>query len=332
MEKKVLVAILVAGMLGVSACGDGGAKVSTVEPESSVVAEMSSETVGSSEEESSAESEAANIAEAEPEQVDMYEAFLKDEALVYGYNTENDADGDGGYSLSDVIEGFKEQYYGMQEIPAVEYAYIDCGNDGVKELVVRFVGMGIYEPGDDSTLVCVIKEIDGQLELCHSYETWARSETTMNQYGYLTSGGSNGASNHGFRAGYIDSVGQWNYLYYTEEEADINQLAMDERLKNIPAVAANRSYDGNIYVATTTFEEMLSAEDYLNTERFYTYYVDGAEDVYQDGVYKEIFDEAGVKFYLPEEIDAMIQEKEASFGIDEEIKNAPEISWEKLSK
>lgn len=313
MKSKIWGAILVAGMLWVSACGDGGAKVSTVETESS------------------------DVVEKEVVRSELYELFLADEALMYSQmysrNVENTIGGEVGYSLSALIEGFKDWYYGMQEPPTVEYAYIDCGNDGVEELAVRFVGMGIYEPGDDSTVVYVIKEIDGQLEYCYKYQTWARSETTLNQYGYITSGGSNGASNYGFSAGYIDGTGKWNYLYYTEEEADINQLTMNEQLKNLPMVAANKSYDGVIYVATTTFEEMVSQEAYLNTERFYAYYVDGAEgDVYTDSVYKEIFDEAGVKFYLPEEIDAMILEKELSMGITEEIKNAPDISWEKLSE
>ena len=160
MKKKFLVAILVAGMLGMSACGDGGAQVSTVEPESS------------------------DVVEKEVVRSELYELFLADEALMYSQmysrNVENTIGGDVGYSLSALIEGFKDWYYGMQEPLTVEYAYIDCGNDGVEELAVRFVGMGIYEPGDDSTVVYVIKEIDGQLEYCYKYQTWARSETTLN--------------------------------------------------------------------------------------------------------------------------------------------------------
>ncbi|MBE5865944.1 MAG: hypothetical protein E7292_07010 [Lachnospiraceae bacterium] len=331
MKKKILGAMLVAGMLGLGACGDGEVKM--VESESFAETEVSVERADVSVAESVAETESLSITETELDQVDTYEAFLKNEALMYEHFVEGATDGDVGYSLSAIMDRFKETYYGMQDAPVVEYAYIDCGNDGVTELAVRFTGMGIYAPEDDSSVIYVIKEIDGQLELCYSYETWARSETRLNQHGYVTSGGSNGASNYGFSAGYIDGAGKWNYLYYMEEEADINQLTMNEQLKNLPVVAANKSYDGVIYVATTTFEEMVSQEAYLNTERFYAYYVDGAEgDVYTDSVYKEIFDEAGVKFYLPEEIDSMILEKELSLGITEEIKNAPDISWEKLSE
>lgn len=344
MRKKFLLVLLAIGVIGMTACMDEGqaesssVQESVAQTESVKIdleeSESSSEEV-SSKQEVSSETEDSSGEVVEQTGTDKYQEFLKGNELVYynyiGMNYGDAAVDDTGYSLSDMLESFDEQYWGMEQEPTVEYAYLDCGNDGVEELAVRFVGMGIYSPGDDSTLVLIIKEIDEKLELCYLYETWARSETTLNQYGYITSGGSNGASNHGYGAGYIDAAGKWNYLYYMEEEVDINQLAFHEALANVPVVAETKEYEGNIIVCTTTFEDMSSPEAYLKAERFYSYAVDGVEgDVYSEGVYKEIFDEAGVKFYLPEEIDAMILDKEASLGITEEIKSAPKLTWEKL--
>ncbi len=71
-------------------------------------------------------------------------------------------------------------------------------------MVLRLNGMEIYAEDDDSTLVYIIKYIDGKLSICYYYETWARSETTINEYGYCQSGGSGGASNHGMENSLID--------------------------------------------------------------------------------------------------------------------------------
>ncbi len=283
---------------------------------------------------------ATEIIVVEPEQEvvtrTLYEDFLEgNEKLYFDYSTINfpEATVVEGMTLSELLESFPEQYWGLEGTPEVEYAYLDCGNDGETELAVRFVGMGIYSPGDDSSLVYIIKEIDERLELCYCYETWARSDTSINRYGYVTSGGSGGASNSGYGAGYIDAMGRWNYLYNTETEYDINQLSWSDDLKELPVVAMNKSYEGEIVVCTTTFEDMSSPEAYYNTERFYTYYAFGeAGDIYAEGVVKEIFDEAGVKYYRPEEIDDMISQKEAALGITEEIRMASGLTWEKLSQ
>ena len=240
-----------------------------------------------------------------------------------------------GYTLDEILNALSEAYWALEEQPEIHYLYMDCGNDGVQELAVEFYGMSIYSPGDDSTLVYVIKEREGQLELCYCYETWARSHSELNYYGYYTSGGSNGASNHGWDAGYINAEGDWNFIYYTEEELDINQLSADWELNLIPGIAKSKQYDGEIIVVTTRFDEIVydgDTSNYYDIQRYHSYFVDGVDegvDVYSDGVYKEIFDEAGVVTYLYEEIGAMIDEKEAALGITEEIKQGQILEWER---
>ena len=64
---------------------------------------------------------------------------------------------------------------------------------------------------------------------------------------------------------------------------------------------------------TTHFEEM-TADNYNSLQRYATFDVIDASvnqaELYTSSVYKEIFDEAGVKIYTPDEITQMIQEKE----------------------
>ncbi len=235
-----------------------------------------------------------------------------------------------GYTMFELLTILEEKYTDVDIDMEIDYAYLDCGNDGVEELAIRFNGISNEGP-EISTQVYVMKEIEGKLECCYYYETWSRSHTDINCYGYVTSFGSNGASNHGYDAGYIDADGKWNFIHYTEEEWNIDGLFCDGTLGKVPDIAAGKQYEGNIVVTTTRFEEILTDEDFYNMEKYYAFYVDGVEsDVYSDSVYKDIFDEAGVKLYQPKEIDAMIQEKEASLGITDEIKQGADVSWETL--
>ena len=176
MKNKFLLSMFAMSMVGLLACSSEQEGRTTGE---SVVAQETTvqSTEKSLEEKAYSESteEKNETEEAAPEQPTKYEDFLNGNEKLYfeaiNMNYPGTASSDEGYLLSELLELFKDQYWGMQETPKVEYAYIDCGDDGVSELAVRFVGMGIYEPGDDSTLVYIIKEIDEKLELCYCYET-----------------------------------------------------------------------------------------------------------------------------------------------------------------
>ena len=209
-----------------------------------------------------------------------------------------------GYTLNDILMELQEYYPHMSIEPQIEYAYLDCGADGIEEMALRIKGMGIYNLDDDSTIVCVIKEIEEKLECSYFYETWARSDTQLNYYGYVTSGGSNSASNHGWSESYIDKDGKWNFICYIEEEYDITAFSWNDKLSALSDVVADKQYDGTIVMTTIRFEEILDEEDYENVKRYYSYYVDSVEDdVYMDGIYSEIFEEAGVEIDQLEEIE-----------------------------
>ena len=270
------------------------------------------------------------------EEADPYMEFLAGREPLYFHNYMHSSyegtfyEFEKGYTLDEIIDILKSGY-GLEKEPTITYAEMDCGNDQIKELAVCFHGMNIYEPDDDSTLVYIIKNIDSELELCYEYETWARSYSTINYYGYYTSGGSNGATNHGYNSGYVDGSGNWNFINYTEEEMDIEQLSWNDTLGKIPEIAATKTYEGSIVFLTTNFEEIATEEDYYNVERFYSFDVYDPEytdsDLYTTSVYQQIFDEAGVTVYSLDEIDNMILEREEELGITETIKNGPELIW-----
>ena len=106
---------------------------------------------------------------------------------------------------------------------------------------------------------------------------------------------------------------------------------MYDNLRKIPEVAATKAYEGNIAFYTTTFDEIVTAEDYINVERYYSFDVYDYEytdsDLYTSSVYREIFDEAGVSVYSSAEINDMILKKIEELGITETILYGSELIW-----
>lgn len=287
----------------------------------------------------------------EEQSMQAYNKFLKNETKVSFdrfmpkddngeafYKTETE------YTLSDVLNIVTAHYFKYstnKKIKKIDYSYIDCGKDEVSELALRLNGMDKYDKDDDSTLVYIIKYIDGKLSLCYYYETWARSESTMNEYGYYQSGGSNGASNHGIDYGLVDKDGNWQFIVSIESEQNINQLASSDELEQIPKVAATKGITGRIELDTIRFNNNGKAANSVevgNKECFYTFYVyddnmNPIKDVnlYTNGIYKEVFDEAKVPFITPDEVSTMISKKEEKVGATDEIKKGTEITWKTLS-
>jgi len=273
-----------------------------------------------------------------------YEKFMKNEMKVSfdrfmtkDYMEEALYNKGSGYTLSELLHVVTSHYFKYSEkkkIDYMDYSYIDCGKDGVNELVLRFNGMDIYE---ESTLVYIIKYIEGKLSVCYYYETWSRSESTINEYGYYQSNGSNGASNHSEEYSVIDKDGNWQFIASIESELDINQLSWSDELKQIPKVAEAKGISGNIELITVCFdnnENVINSSVDENKERFYTFKVYNDnwepikdENLYTNSIYKEIFDEALVPFITPDEVSKMILKKEEKVGATAEIKEGAELTW-----
>ncbi len=289
-----------------------------------------------------------------PEELSMeaYEKFMKNETkvsfdhfMLKDYTEEALYKKGSEYTLSEVLDIVTAHYFENstnKKIKYIEYSYIDCGKDGVNELVLRFNGMDIYDKDDDSTLVYIIKYIDGKLSLRYFYETWDRSDSTMNEYGYYRSDGSNGASNHMIEYSLIDKDGNWQFIASIESELNINQLAWSGELEQIPELAEKKGISGEMELDTICFDNNdneANSDEAGNKECFYTFYVyddnwEPIEDafLYTNSIYKEIFDEARVPFITPDEVASMISEKEEKVGATAEIKDGAEITWKTLSE
>lgn len=230
------------------------------------------------------------------------------------------------------------KYSDNEAINHIDYSYIDCGKDGINELALRF--NGVYEDMDEKIPVYIIKLVNGKLTLCYYYETWSRSDATLNEYGYYQSTGSSGASNDISDSGVIDKDGNWQSIVTIESEMGINQLSLSDSLKQIPIVAEAKGISDGIQLDTICFDDDLNEsnlDETVNKKCFYTFYAfndnwEPIEDdnLYTNSIYKEIFDEASVSFITPDEVSTMISEKENKLGVTNEIKEGEAVKWQTL--
>jgi hypothetical protein len=284
------------------------------------------------------------------ESLEAYEKFMRNEAklsfdrfMTDNYMDERFYEMGSEYTLSEILDIVTDRYFEYstdKKIQYIDYSYLDCGKDGVNELFLRFNGMDLYGEEDDSTLVYIIKYIDGKLDLCYTYETWARSESSINEYGYYQCSGSNGATNHGSEDGLVDKDGNWQPIVSIESELDLNQLARLDGLEQLPIVAESKGITNEIELQSIHLnkdEEVANSEE-ENSESLYTFYVydenyELIEDanLYTNSIYKDIFDESKVPFVTPDEIAAMILEKEEEVGATAEIKEGKEITCKTMA-
>ncbi len=133
---------------------------------------------------------------------DAYQAFLKGECGAYF------ADKYGDYAskvtlskeesrcmyLYDLVNHIINSTGGSWEGHDVSWAYIDCGKDGYKELLLRIDNIS----GDHFSTYVLMQYRDNQLYMCYCEDEWSRSNWSIDQYGCISSEGSSGA---GYQSG-----------------------------------------------------------------------------------------------------------------------------------
>lgn len=151
----------------------------------------------------------------------------------------------------------------------VSYSYLDCGQDGVPELLLRAEGFEMYDGQ------IVIKYIGDKLEIKGFYESWDRSQTVINSAGFFQNGGSGGASTHMCDFGYFDANADLHMtVSIWDQSADYK--TMDPKLR-----AFDEFYKGN--EGTGAVVEKVSPE---GADPYYTYSFFGDdvdEKIYTEG-------------------------------------------------
>lgn len=271
---------------------------------------------------------------------ELYEAFIDGSEKVY-FNEEDDIlpyryqqnlNYGEGYTVDELIEGSLASCYKYDDSkgdPTFESKYIDCGNDGIKELVVevRFPGLenDEYEESEEYLDEWVIKDIDGKLVAKYYGYTAHYWYTSINEYGYVsvnTVGAYLGVLTEQF--GFLDENADWvlyyNYYYYL----DMDDYVREKGNKGLILDCSSDDWN-EMQVEEYVFDEKAPYTDSEKTG-FMTYYKydnDGIIDddsIYEDSsIYKQTFDEAGVNTCPRSEVEERLEKRREEIGLSEEI-------------
>ncbi len=253
---------------------------------------------------------------------DLYEAFKQGNASVK-YRGTGDRTSyldttaalivDESFTIDEIVNAIEARSEDMdlKLSSDVEYSMIDCGSDGVQELLAQ------AHFGDEFTLNMIIKEIGGELVMCWDQDSWSRSYVDVKSNGVIEGGGSSGAAVHSTEYAYVDANGDYKFYYGCEETLTLYGDFYAFKGEDIAVIPTEGLDSDHLGVWDYCFDTDPTAR-----EHFYSYFVidDNFNDVTTDADYddsnelKKRFAEAGIKTYTKTEIEQMLKDRAAQIG------------------
>ncbi len=246
---------------------------------------------------------------------ELYDAFMNGDVKVV-YNKLSDESGDAlkdyledgkEYSINEIVKCAEEGEYTSRTISGdPKSTFIDCGEDGVKELLVKM------DFGASSSLSMILKDFDGELRICYSGESWDRSELSISDTGMISSAGSGGATVHGYDEAFVNADGEYKFFYssttegdpysyyaYTSDD-DYEELSFDDLDTEFFEINSYCVKDDNGHSTYYYNYDMLD-EDYniITTEA----------DLSASNPYMKKFTAAGITVYTQDKIDDILTKK-----------------------
>ncbi len=332
MKKSVITGLVCALVIAVAGCGNGDVQGSeagvATEPIGEAGANTADASVNTEQQSGNAQSEAKSEDKAESQSgnnsaaSDLYEDFKQGKVGVK-YRGTGDRTSyldttaalivDESFTIDEIVNAIEERNADMdlKLSSDVEYSMIDCGSDGVQELLAQ------AHFGDEFTLNMIIKEIGGELVMCWDQDSWSRSYVDVKSNGVIEGGGSSGAAVHGTEYAYVDGNGDYKFYYGCEETLTLYgdfYAFKGNDLATIPTEGLDSDHLG-------VWDYYFDA-DPMSREHYYSYFVidDNFNDVTTDADYddsnelKKRFTEAGIKTYTKSEIDQMLKDRATKIG------------------
>lgn len=225
------------------------------------------------------------------------------------------------YTMDEIAKALEnaDEYSGFKLSSDIQYSNIDCGQDGIPELLVVAPFTDSQAPdGEEYQLYMIIKAIDGELVICFDQDSWSRSGVTVNDDGTIDGDGSGGAAVHVSDYSFVDGNGDYKFYYGVEETLT---LYGDYYAYTSPSNYITISTDGldsdHLGVRDYYFDP-----DYDKRDHYYEYFVidDNFNDVTTDADYddsnelKKRFTEAGITTYTKSEMEKMRGDRASEIG------------------
>lgn len=251
----------------------------------------------------------------------VYERFLQGKETLHMRGELGSSwfgDGREEWTFQDLLESVKHSYleYSAQEISGVEYAFMDCGEDGVEEMLLRFIwkGPNRREPWDDGAQTAVIFCRSGELELVYMDEAWERAVTDIDYYGCINSFISPHMGLAMSSQQYIDGNGDLQTVYSKEE-------LWGQELSYLSETAYNEAF-----AEISEYEPYMGIGNYeIKGEEYYVLYE--GEDTEECRNFISLCENEGKRFVKEEEVESLIKQRLEELGVKETWKNGNGLTW-----
>lgn len=148
-----------------------------------------------------------------PAKKDLYQSFLCGEigAGRKSFGTFYE----GNNTVASLVDDFENDpdVSSINRNTCASYSYIDCGNDGIPELLLVIKYQRAFA---DYQTYYIIKEFNDKLYICYTAESWYRNLETISSLGEITCDTSGGAYHHYYTKGFVDGNGDFQLLYQCE--------------------------------------------------------------------------------------------------------------------
>lgn len=270
-----------------------------------------------------------------------FDAFLEnedkvifDEAYYYNVSTDISCGFEDGkeFTLDEIVsraEELTKTTNGNDEDPEVTTDYIDCGLDGVSELVVKIHFSGDEDDEiDDCSDIIVIQESEGKLLAKFYTQSGYYDSTFINDRGYISTGGPAYSGIGSESAGYLDGDCEFYYYYGCEYFLETYDYTNYQESTNGRTVDTSEGDWSNVY-----FEQYSFDIDGKDSFTVYTIF-DGdfpliyEEDYPDDNPYIKALDDAGIEAVSYAELKSMLDKRKTEIGLSSEVMNHIEESQE----
>ncbi len=287
----------------------------------------------------------------------VFNNVFKDKSGKYTLSEAADAQADECYSYYYDYDPNKKYDYDVKEY----YSFIDCGDDGKKELALWLAFTLTTSEGYESVenYYYIIKNFDGELRCVAddtaSYRTWLY----INEYGVIFKSGSGGAVLFCSDVRFVNADGEYVLDYVLN-----SHMALAEPMAPIYELPSYVLEDPNMYEEEYAYENDYTADVYnfnvspdypsglkydeegkLDAEgqKKHDQYMKELDDFYAKNIYtftdvygnyaepsgkiKKVLDDNSIPYYSTKEIEEIIKEHEAEIGMTDKIKNGEEVKW-----
>lgn len=183
--------------------------------------------------------------------------------------------------------------------PVPYYAFLDI--DGEKLLALKYQGMNIYSPGDDSYTIFIIANRDDGLHITASVSAWARQSVSLNAEGYIYVIGSAGAGEDVSSGEFINKDGKLTNIFKGDWVAGSWMFGSDEKISS----AYKEVYEGHEEESTNIAIQLYD----FNGTKLYMVDQFGGELTDIDKKFIKAMEDEGVEWSTAKDVSDMLKSK-----------------------